>query len=471
MSALATLSDRTIRFGLFAAVIGLTAIAYFAQGTIGPRGQAILGIPCFILLATACSTNVRRISWRTAAAGFLLQVLLAALILKVPAVYEGFRWIGSVIQKFVDFSNEGARFCFGKLAEPGGVPDQEATALGGGPFGEQVRAQIAPRLFIFVFSALPAVIFISSFFSVLYYLGILQFIVKWLAKAVVFVMGTSGAETLSAVANVFMGQTEAPLIVKPYVKSMTKSELLALMIGGMATISGGVMVAYVGMMNEAGVKDGAVSILATSVMAAPCGLAIAKILLPELETPQTKGDVKVEVKGEQANVIEAAAAGASDGMMLCINIVAMLIAFIAFVAMFDYLLALIDTQLQMGGKLKLQSILGALFSPVALLMGVDGKDSVAVGGLLGTKLSLNEFVAYIQLTGDVKGQISARSFQLSVFALTGFANFSSIGIQLGGIGAMAPERRPDLAKLGLQALLGGFLATIINATVAGLLIG
>jgi CNT family concentrative nucleoside transporter len=444
-----------MRLGFVAAVAGLGTVAWFLRESIGPRGQALFGVPCFLLLALALSENIKAINWRTVVAGFVLQIVLAALILKVPAVYDGFATVGAAIQKFVDFSNEGAKFVFGVLT------DRKEL---GAKFGPQ-------NSFIFAVSALPAVIFVSSFFTVLYYLGVLQLIVKILAKGVMYVMGTSGAETLSGVANVFMGQTEAPLIVKPYVKDMTRSELLALMIGGMATISGGVMVAYIGMMESVGMKDGAVSILATSVMAAPCGLSIAKLLVPETETPKTMGNATVKVEREQANVFEAAAVGASEGMRLVINIAAMLIAFIAFVAMFDYLLGMLDDRLKMGGALKLTSILGTIFSPIAFLMGVESKDAMNVGSLLGTKLALNEFVAYVQLTGDMRGQISPRSFQLSVFALTGFANFASIGIQLGGIGEMAPTKRTELAKLGLKALFGGFLATIINATIAGLLMG
>ena len=443
------------RLGLVAGIVVLGGLAYFLRNTIGERGQALFGVPCFILFALACSTNLRAISVRTVVAGVLLQVVLAVLILRVDAVYQLFQAVGQVIQKFLDFTDEGAKFVFGALADPAKL--EQGVGKNNG--------------FVFAFKALPAVIFVSSFFTVLYYLGILQFVVKVLAKGVVAVMGTSGAETLSAVANVFMGQTEAPLIVKPYVEKMTKSELLALMIGGMATISGGVMVAYIGMMDSVGMgQNGAVSILATSVMAAPCGLYIAKILVPETEQPATKGDVKTVVERTQANVFEAAAEGASEGMKLVLNIAAMLIAFIAFVALIDHVLGKLDLWLGLGGGLKLQSILGTVFSPVAFLMGVNEVDAGKVGGLLGTKLVLNEFVAYIQLTGpDVKGVISPRSFQLSVFALTGFANFSSIGIQLGGIGAMAPSRRGDLARLGLRALLGGFLATCINASVAGLL--
>jgi CNT family concentrative nucleoside transporter len=273
-----------------------------------------------------------------------------------------------------------------------------------------------------------------------------------------FAMRTSGAETLSAAANVFMGQTEAPIIVKPYVPSMTQSELLALMVGGMATISGGVMAVYITLGADP------VAILTTSVMAAPCGLYLSKILFPEIEEPVTRGEVKVKVERQHTNVIDAAASGASDGTMLAINVAAMLIAFLAFLAMFDYILAAIDP------RLSLARIFAVLFAPVATLMGVPPADVPAIGDLLGTKLVANEFVAYIKLTQEYQGVLSDRSYTLATYALTGFANFASIGIQLGGIGAMAPSRRGDLARLGMRALLAGFVATLINASIAAALL-
>jgi concentrative nucleoside transporter, CNT family len=317
------------------------------------------------------------------------------------------------------------------------------------------------RGFVFAFTALPTIIFVSSFFTVLYYFGILQFIVRIFARAMQFAMRTSGAETLSAAANVFMGQTEAPIIVKPYVPAMTQSELLAMMVGGMATISGGVMAVYIALGADP------VAILTTSVMAAPCGLYLAKILFPETEEPATRGDVKIVVEKQHTNVIDAASAGASDGTLLAINVAAMLIAFLAFIAMFDYFLSFIS----LGGQaLSLARVFGWVFAPVAVLMGVPPQDVPAIGDLLGTKLVANEFVAYVKLTTEYRGVISDRSYTLATYALTGFANFASIGIQLGGIGAMAPTRRGDLARLGSRALLGGFIATLINASIAAALL-
>jgi concentrative nucleoside transporter, CNT family len=436
--------------------------AYFARSIGQPELQAVFGIPGFIGLAYLFSTAPNRVNWRTVVAGLALQFTLAFLILRVSLVYQGFELIGGAIQKFLDFTNEGASFVFGPMASAG-HPGDVYGAIGGGPAVEISHNRIPPRPFLFAFQALPAVIFVSSFFTVLYHLGVLQFVVKWLARGVVIVMGTSGAETLSAVANVFMGQTEAPLIVKPYVLKMTRSELLALMVGGMATISGGVMVAYIGMMTAAGFSNGAVSILATSVMAAPAGLYLAKILVPETEEPETRGVVKTQPEKPDANVFDAAARGASEGMNLVLNIAAMLIAFIAFIAMTNHLIK------KANPAWSLEAGFAQAFGPAAVMMGVPADDVPKVAELLGTKLVLNEFVAYTVLTGKYKADMDPRSFALSVFALTGFANFSSIGIQLGGIGAMAPSRRGDLARLGPRALLGGFLATLVNAAVAGLL--
>ena len=295
------------RLGIAAGIAALVAVAYLAGDTLGPPGRALLGIPCFIALAALFSADLRRVNWRTVAAGFALQLVLALLILRFPPVYDVFALIGEAIKKFLDFTDEGTRFVFGPLADPSQPPAEAAGAVAGGSAVPFTRDKIPGRPFLFAFKALPAVIFVSSFFTVLYYLGVLQFVVKLFARVVVWVMGTSGAETLSAVANVFMGQTEAPLIVKPYVLRMTKSELLALMVGGMATISGGVMVAYIGMGADP------VSILATSVMAAPCGLYLAKILQPETETPETRGQVTAAVEQTHANLFDAAADGRVRG--------------------------------------------------------------------------------------------------------------------------------------------------------------
>jgi concentrative nucleoside transporter, CNT family len=445
------------RILILAGITALTVAAWVARDTIGPRGQALVGISCFLGLAAACSVNLRQVNWRTVGTGLGLQFVLALLILKVDAVYRLFEVLGRAVAKFLDFAGAGSGFVFGPLAKP----KSEGGAFDAG---------------VFAFQVLPTIIFVSAVFTVLYHLRVLQLVVWVFARAMLFVFGrrgVSGAETLAASANVFMGQTEAPLIIKPYVASMTKSELLALMIGGMATISGSLIAVYISFGADA------VAILATSVMAAPAGLYLSKLLWPETEEPVTRGEMKLADERPHANVIDAAAAGASDGMMLAINVAAMLIAFIAGIAMFNYLLGLLGPQIGLPG-LTLEKIFAEVFRPVAFLMGVTPEDTRPVGELLGKKLVLNEFVAFKDMTDtyatkDAEGKfvgvtgIEERSYKLAAYALTGFANFASIGIQLGGIGAMAPGRRKDLAQLGLRALLGGFLATLINAAIAGLL--
>jgi CNT family concentrative nucleoside transporter len=316
---------------------------------------------------------------------------------------------------------------------------------------------------VFAFSALPTIIFVASFFTVLYYFGILQFVVRVMARVMMYLLQTSGAETLSVTANIFMGQTEAPLIIKPYVPKMTSSELLTLMVGGMAHVSGGIMAVYINLGADP------VAILATSVMASPCTLYLTKLFFPEMEEPETRGQVRAVVEQQHVNVIDAAAAGASDGMRLAINIAAMLIAFLAFIAMFDWLLQ----KLPVDPPLSLQRIFSWLFAPVAFLIGIDGPDIPKVADLLGTKLVANELVAYGKFHHYIsmeENPLSSRARILASYALTGFANFASIGIQLGGIGAMAPTRRHDLARFGLRALFVGFVVTLINASLAGMLI-
>jgi CNT family concentrative nucleoside transporter len=352
-------------------------------------------------------------------------------------VQATFKVVGDGIRVLVECSDKGAEFVFGDLAKVDGKAG-----------------------FVFAFKALPPIIFVSAFFSVLYYFGVLQFVVKLFAKAMMHLMGTSGAETLSVSANVFMGQTEAPLIVKPFVPRMTESELFTLMASGMAHISGGMMAVYISYGADP------VSILCTCVMACPCSLYLAKLVVPELAHPVTAGDASITVERTAVNPIDAAATGIKDGLFLALNVAAMLIGFLAFIALFDAILGAVSPGLNLKG------IFGWAFSPVAFLMGVDPNESYTVGQLLGTKLAANEHVAYLDLKGiKAGGGISDRAHKLAVYALTGFANFASIGIQLGGIGAMAPERRKDLARLGLTALFVGFVVTLVNAAVAGVLLG
>ena len=437
--------EQRYRLRFVAIALGLMAVAYLLRDLADPRVRAVLGVAVFISVTAACSADIRHIRWRTVAWGLSLQVLLAFVILKlviggVRPGYALFTAIARVAERFMKFTDAGSRFIFGELANP------------------EVVSQLFPGGFVFAFTALPIIIFISSFFSVLYHFGILQFFVKQTARIVVDLLNTSGAETLSAVANVFMGQTEAPIIVRPYVSQMTRSELLTLMVGGMATISGAVMAIYINLGADA------VAMLTTSVMAAPCGLYLSKILMPESEVPKTRGAVALDVKQQYANVIDAAAGGASQGMTLAINVAAMLIAFLAFIALIDYVLALLHP------TLSLASLFSVVFAPAAFLIGVASADVGAVADLLGTKIVATEFVAYVKLTTEYQDLIEPRSFVLATYALTGFANFGSVGILLGGLGGMAPERRGDLARLGTRALFGGFVATLINASIASLLI-
>src|SRR5215208_2036731 len=396
-------SDLSLRLIAGAIALLLAIAAFLLRHTISPRLQAVAGIICFLSVIAAASRDLRAVSWRTVGWGMGLQVGLALLILKleINGVRPGFLFfskVAGIVKQFLEFTNAGSQFVFGVLA------NQPAMDKAFGP----------GQGFVFAFTALPTIIFVSSFFTVLYYFGILQFIVKLFARAMMLAMRTSGAETLSAAANVFMGQTEAPIIVKPYVPAMTQSELLALMVGGMATISGGVMAVYIALGADP------IAILTTSVMAAPCGLYLSKLLVPETEEPETRGDVKVVVEKQHANVIDAAAAGASDGTMLAINVAAMLIAFLAFIAMFDYLLSLISP------GLSLARVFAVLFAPVAILMGTPAADVAPMADLLGTKLVANEFVAFVKLTSQYKAVMSERAYVLATFALTGFANLGSI---------------------------------------------
>ncbi|MGL4423851.1 MAG: NupC/NupG family nucleoside CNT transporter [Gemmataceae bacterium] len=449
---MASRSNTPLRAGLFTAVVVLALGVYFFGEIIPNRVRSAIGVFAFLGLALSASANLRAINPRVVAAGVFLQVLFAVLILKVDFIRSFFDWLGDIFTRFVGYSNAGAGMLFGPMA------NRDAMTK---TFGPEAGVPFAIIL-------TTTVIFVASLFSVLYHLRILQAIVWVFAKLMILLMGkngVSGAESLSTAANVFMGQTEAPLIVKPYVATMTKSELLAIMIGGMATIAGGVMAIYINMGADAR------AILATSVMAAPCTLYIAKILLPETEVPETRGNVTISSEKAHANVVDAAAAGASEGMMLSLNIIAMLIAFLA-------LIALVNGGIQLVlPDWSLERFFANVFAPVAMLMGVDTADVPRAAELLGIKLVGNEFLAFRNLTTahiDTKTReiinMSPRSYTLIVYALTGFANIGSIGIQLGGIGAMAPNRRGDLARLGLQALFGGFLATLINAAVAGVLI-
>lgn len=399
----------------------------------------ILGIIVIIGIAYLLSDNKKKINWKLVATGLGLQIIFALLILKVPVGRSFFQAASEAITTLLDFTKEGTNFLFGSLTDT----DQ---------FGV-----------IFALNSLPTIIFFSSLMGVLYYLGVMQFIISFIAKGISKLLGTSGAETLSAVGNIFLGQTEAPLLIKPYIDKMTKSELTAIMVGGMSTVAGGVMAGYIAM----GVNAG--HLLAASIMAAPAGLILAKILVPETEEPETKDSTHLEVEKTATNVVEAAANGASEGLSLALNVAAMLLAFVALMALFNAILGFF------GGlfgfpELSFQWILGKVFSPLAFVMGVPTSDLSIAGSLLGEKIMLNEFVAYSSLSEYISsGVLQEKTILILTYALCGFANISSIAIQIGGIGGMAQKRKAEIAKLGFKALIGGALATCLTATIAGLL--
>jgi CNT family concentrative nucleoside transporter len=396
---------------------------------------SIVGLFVILGIGYAFSTARHAIRWRTIGWGLGIQMSLAFFILRTDVGKRLFQTLGDGITKLLDFSKTGSGFVFGSMVD------------------------VQKNGFIFAFQVLPTIVFMASLISILYYLGVIQKIVSVLAKLMMKTMGTSGAESLSAVACVFVGQVEGPLLIKPYIAKMTTSELMAIMTGGMATIAGGVMAAYIGM----GIP--ASHLLAASIMGAPAGLIMAKLLVPETEESQTAGGVTLTVENQEANVIEAAAKGAIDGMHLGFVVAAMLIAFIALIAMVNAGFGLIGTSLE--------TLLGYLFAPLAFVMGVPAADIMTIGAMMGKKIALNEFVAYSELSQIIAGKstvhLEARSMTIATFALCGFANFSSIAMNVGGIGALAPERRSELAKLGLKAMAAGALASCLTATIAGIL--
>jgi CNT family concentrative nucleoside transporter len=395
-----------------------------------------VGLFVMLGIAWALSSNRAAIRWRPVAMGTALQIVFALIILKTEVGRSVFDFVGAGITRFLDFTDAGATFVFGER------------------FKE----------FYFAFKVLPTIIFFSSFITVLYYFGILQKVVSVFAKVMMKTMGTSGAESLSASANIFVGQTEAPLLIKPYVALMTKSELMAVMTGGFATVAGGVMAAYVGM----GVS--AKHLLAASVMSAPAALVMAKLMFPETEKSVTAGKVEIEVDRPWANSIDAAASGAADGLKLALNVGAMLIAFVALIAMIDFPITKLG-QLFGYDTWSLRALLGIVFQPLAWVMGVPWSEAPQVGTLIGIKTAVNEFVGYIEMQKMVgAGELSERAQIIATYALCGFSNFSSIAIQIGGIGSIAPERKSDLARLGLRAMVAGSLACFQTATIAGFLL-
>ncbi len=480
------------------------------------RARSFIGIFVLIGLAALFSTDRKRIDWRLVAAGIGLQLAFALFILKTTIGAGLFAAAGDGFTRLILFTDEGSKVLFGSFMNNG---------------------ELMPAMISFTFTILPTIIFFSSLMAVLYYLGIMQAIVNVFAIAMQKTLRTSGSETLSAAGNIFVGQTEAPLLVKPFVSGMTQSELMAVMTGGFATVAGGVMGAYIGFLAPY-FPDIAGHLLAASVMSAPAALVIAKVMVPETEESQTKGSVRVEVERIDVNAIDAAARGASEGLTLAFNVAAMLLAFIALIAMVNFLLGtpayiqhgaalaeLIESIRAAGGSIPpelvatcdvnhvvneatgetvrvafdaraaciadisaavanapevstwtpptLEWLLGWIFAPIAWAMGVPWQDCLAVGQLMGSKLAINEFVAYLQLSGimsDPETALQPRSALIATYALCGFANFGSIGIQIGGISGIAPDRRSDLARLGMRAMIGGTLAAFLTATIAGMLV-
>jgi len=436
--------------------------------SLADRLIGVLGMVTMIGLAVLMSYDRKRINWRLVASGVALQVGFGLIVLKTDVGRAFFQTLGGWISALLGFQEQGARFVFGNLVQsnvPVGTPAANGAL-------DTTAGFIANTGAFFAFSVLPTIIFFSALMSVLYYLGVMQWIVKGLAWGMQKTLGTSGAETLSASGNIFLGQTEAPLLIKPFVGRMTQSELMTVMVGGFATVAGGVLAAYVGML--AGILPGiAAHLLAASVMNAPAGLYLAKILRPETEVPVTQGSLSFgEDSGivKEGSVIEAAANGASQGVQLAINVAAMLMAFVALVAMLNAGLGWVGGLMGIE-NLSLQLILGTILRPLAWVMGVPWQDTAYVGGLIGLKTSLNEFVAYAQFAGDLGSGVALepRSAIILTYALLGFANFSSIAIQIGGIGGLAPERRGEIAKFGLKAMIAGNLAAFISASLAGML--
>ena len=424
---------------------------------LGRIGFGLFGLAVLIGITWLFSNNKRAVDWKLVATGITLQIAFAALVILVPGGRDVFDALGHGFVKVLSFVNEGSGFIFGSLMDTKN-------------YG-----------FIFAFQVLPTIIFFSALMGVMYHLNIMQAIVRVMAWAITKVMRVSGAETTSVCASVFIGQTEAPLTVRPYIARMTQSELLTMMIGGMAHIAGGVLAAYVGMLGGGDPAQQAFyakHLLAASIMAAPATLVVAKLLIPETGTPLTRGTVKMEVEKTSSNIIDAAAAGAGDGLKLALNIGAMLLAFIALIALLNAPLTWIGEvtglAAQIGKPTNLSTIFGYLLAPIAWVIGTPWADATTVGSLIGQKVVINEFVAYTELSQIVNGQVAGVSLSsegrlIATYALCGFANFSSIAIQIGGIGGLAPERRHDLAKFGLRAVLGGTSATFMTATIAGVL--
>jgi CNT family concentrative nucleoside transporter len=408
--------------------------------------QPLIGLAGILAFAYAISTNRKAISPRIVAWGFGLQVLFALIVLKTDAGIAAFQWLGQKIQDVLHYSVYGSAFVFGPLG------DQAVWAK---VMNNSLGAEGAQYTLIFAFQILPTIIFIAALFAILYFLGVMQVVVRGFAVVMNKVMGASGAESLNVAASIFMGQTEAPLTIRPFLPRMTQSELMTVMTSGMAHISGGIMAAYIAFGIEAR------HLLTAVIMTAPGTLMMAKMFVPETEAPETRGTVTLEVEKTDVNIIDAAGRGTSEGLHLAMNVGAMLISFVAMIYLINGILGTVGLSMQM--------IFGWVFAPVAWGLGVPWKDAATVGNLLGTRMVLNEFIAFAQL-GALKESLDPRSFTIATFALCGFANFASIGMQIGGIGALAPTRRGDLARLALRAMLAGTLANFVTAIIVGFLL-
>ena len=402
--------------------------------------QGLIGMILLLGIAFILSNNRRKINYRIVGWGLSLQFIFGILILKTPLGKPLFGFFDKVITKLISFSDAGSDFLFKSLVP--GVGYHEAMVN-------------------FAFRALPTIIFFSSLMTVLYHFGVIQFIVKWISRIMQKSMGTSGSETLSVAANIFVGQTEAPLMIRPFIRNMTQSELMAVMTGGFATVAGGVLALYVIWLKD--IPGIAGHLLAASVMSAPAAMVVAKIIYPETDLSETSGDLNIIIEKPDSNTMEALGRGATEGLKLAANVAAMLVAFVALIAMVNYLLTFADTSIQ--------GILGFIFRPLAWAMGISWEEAQMVGVLMGEKITLTELIAYSDLRDlRLEHAISDRTAIIASYALCGFANFASIGIQLGGIGGIAPERRKDLASLALKAMLGGALASWMTASIAGILI-
>jgi CNT family concentrative nucleoside transporter len=403
------------------------------------RYVGILGIVLIVALGVLLSRDRRAIRWQVIAWGLGLQVAFAIFVLRVPAGQELFRALGAAVTALLHFSYAGSEFVFGEIGKAN-------SSIG----------------VVFAFQVLPAIIFVSALFAILYHLGVMGVIVRGFAVVMSRLMGASGAESLNVAASIFMGQTEAPLTIRPFLPRLTRSELMTVMTSGMAHISGAIMAAYIAFGVEAR------HLLTAVIMTAPGTIMMAKLLEPETETPETYGTVKLDIPRTDVNVVAAAARGTGEGLHLMLNVIAMLIAFIALVALINGIFGWINGALPWFPE-NLQTVLGWVGQPVAWVLGVPWRDSAVIGSLLGTRAVLNEFIAFAQL-GPLKESLDPRSFTIASFALAGFANISAVGIQIGGIGALVPERKPDLARLGFRAMLAGTLANFTSAAIAGLLL-